>query len=192
MSIKDQRTYSYTLAAGDQFPIEKAGRFIACLEATALFELSVDDNPPREFERGLKTLLPVEADDFSRVMIHNTSASANTIKLVIGHGDFFDSRLTSSGTIDISPPGALVDHPDVSCLATANTAVLAANATRRTATVQLDPGAANNVRVGLVAAAATGSELTPGGFWSADTTSAISVYNPGGAAVSVRVSEVLA
>lgn len=185
--LKWYGSITYTLSAGQERLIAIAGTQIACLAATAEFHIAVDDSSFSPLNAGLTRTLEA-GQSFQVVRVRNVSGGNNTITLQIGWGDLRDSRLTVSGVVNVSKAAGQAAQPDVSVAAGGYVTVVAASTTRRRAYIT-NLSTVIAVRVGGGDGTAlnvpAGNLLGPGETIRFETTAAINVYNPGGAAVSI-------
>lgn len=117
-------------------------------------------------------------------VIELSSASGQTVTVLVGFGSVFDGRTSTD-----SPPNQLPATPKVSCANGARTLLAAADASRVSLRITLESTAAGSVWYGgsTVGVGAEGALLEPGVTDFIDTTAAIYVWNPNGADVDVYV-----
>lgn len=184
--IKWFRQYDLVLAAGVETTIAAAGTQIACLAATANFQIAVDSTPFTTLGAGLTRTLPA-GQEFEVVRVRNTSVGSNTISLQIGYGDLRDSRLTLTGAVTLSKSSGVSLFPDVTIAAGATTLFSGGTDRRRrwfqnlSTTITLHIGGTGGATPG----AAAGLRLPPGEVVEVDSTGGINVYNPGSASATV-------
>lgn len=109
------------------------------------------------------------------------SATGQAIKILVGFGSVFDGRATSNVNVSATvAPGNTSDNGgDVSCLASAATQLLAADADRLYALIHNPSTNTLTMRIGSSAvAAATGIPLEPGTTLPYPSTGAVYAYNP--------------
>ncbi len=190
MSLKEFRVYKFTVPAGGVLPVHVTGKYIACLSATGTFQIGLDGEPATDFFAGLKARLP-EGEQFKLIRLKDTSGAANTIEIVIGHGDFTDSRLVLSGGLSLTKATNFDGLADVTVGAGASAVIMAAKGARREAIIA-NTDATITVRIGGAGVgAANGIPLAPGATLTLATSAEISAYNPGGAAVVLALAEVM-
>lgn len=139
----------------------------------------------------------VKGVNFASVFITNTAQAGTTITLIYIVESHQSLEIVNAGTVvatvTISKSLTLTSTADVSLLAGVKTAILAANAARRSALITNLAAGAATIRVGDAAnvAAGRGIPVLPGETITLDTAAAISAWNPGGLAQSVAVLEIV-
>lgn len=188
MKPRRYSTFDVTLAAGESFMLERAGNAVRCLEATAAFEVGIDDEPPGKMEKGIGF---EGGDTFSRLRLTNTSLGVNFIRVAVALGNINDGRLTFGGglSVTIPPIAAVASLADVSIAATSTVQVVAADGTRRAVIVGNKKNNTQTMRIGDAGAnAAEGFELAPGEKVELEIIAALYAYNPGAVAESLTVN----
>lgn len=125
----------FTLAAGAVHKFEMRGRHIRGLSGDDLYTVEVDDDSPTEFQTGLAFTFP---EFFNKVVVTNTSAASQTIKIGISDGPIDDNRLV--GQIDITggirlAGNRVIDHGAVT-VGTSAVLIAAENLNRNSILVQ--------------------------------------------------------
>lgn len=177
-----------TLAIDEEFPISGNGNGAALLSATGAMEIAFGDGPFVEFESGTSMSFD-ETEEFTATRIKNISGAENSIDLYIGRGDFFDMRFQSTGTITVieARPDVFLTYAKVPVGSGANTVILTQNVKRKEAFICND--GADKVYVQHNAGGAGfGIPLAAGATAIIETTAAIQVYNPSGAAIDIYPS----
>lgn len=188
MAIRNNRAYQYTLQIGAEQSIKVTGRQIVALEATGVFQISLDDDALVDFEKGLTFTVASVDPDFRNLRIKNNSGGVNTVKLRIGYGDVQDNRLAVSSAIDVSKGGNFRDVSNIVVAATSVGVATGSAAKRRVALTNTHTTITVWANEG--SAAAVGVPIPPGETRYFKTTASIGIYNPGGSSVTVaRVSE---
>lgn len=186
--IRWHSTISRTLANNEEALINRSGRRIVVVEATAAFKLSVDDEPFVEIEKSF-TIETEDGEQFQRVRIRNESGASNTVKLQIGFTNIRDGRLGVAGGVEIAPHGTYDSLADVSLTATSTTAILAVDTSRKEAIIANPATNTETFRIGdSGAGAANGIPLPPGAVIILTTSAAIHGRNNGAGAESVAVA----
>lgn len=95
------KEFSFTLPANGIYTLNNPFNFCRCLSSTGKFKIAWSSNQmDTDFEGGLQarfdTVLPY-------VQIFNPSNTPLSIRIGLGIGDFDDSRLTVSGTVQTQP-----------------------------------------------------------------------------------------
>ncbi len=133
------RLYKYTLAAGAEQTITARGRFIRGMSASERYKVQVDNGARTDFETGIAFELP---NEFSQVRLINTAAVSQVIEIAISQRPVFDNRLVGTmdlnGAIGILTTASASHNTPAKQSITVSTQVLAANADRRSALVQID------------------------------------------------------
>lgn len=182
------RRYTVVLANNGEVVINRTGRQIVVVSATADFLLGIDDETPGEISQGFKVETE-PGDVFSRVRVRNESGSSNTVVLSIGFGNVIDGRLNLSSAISSAGADVLSTVADVSLLTLATTQIAAASVSRLGVEVT-NLSTTVPLRIGdLNAGAARGRELAPGESKLFRAAGALYGYNPSGATVLVGVFE---
>lgn len=121
------------------------------------------------------------------------SATGQSIVALLGFGSVADGRATANVnvTATVAAGNTINDGGDVSCLATARTQLLAADASRTYALLSNESGNSITVRIGSVAVtAATGIILEPGETLAYATTAAIYAYNNAASDVTINAASI--
>lgn len=189
MQTPSYKTFEYTIPVGESVQIARYADFITCLDATAKFKISFDQQPETEFESGL-TYNPDHA--IKRVEIINTSGSDNTVKMGFGIGGIQDSRLTIGNAIvtEEKAPATFSTGAQITAADAATTALVAANGNRTEAIVANDGAGKIYVAGSSGAGAGEGIPIDAGGVLVLTTSAALWARNDSGAAVAVSVAEV--
>jgi hypothetical protein len=178
-------TRDFTIPAGALVQVARASDFLVCLQASAPFRVSMDNQPASDFEAGL-TLSPVGG--FQLVAIENTGAATLTIRLGFGIGNVRDGRISGQVGTKETMPDQLTTGAPVACPTGASTLVIAANSARREA-VLINSGA-GVVYIGQAAGAAgAGLPLQAGQSITLQTSAALYARNDTGSAVPVAWAE---
>lgn len=186
MTAKHPRTFTQTVPASSEASIKLQGRYIACYEADANFEVRLDTGPKFEFWAGAEYPLPEGAPDYKEVVLINPTAGDITVKLALGYGEFRDRRFQASGTLDTEEqlPTGVTGSGD-QAIADATTATIAGSASRRELFVQADADNTGplHLRDGTGNAFA---RLAPGEGVFLGFTGTVQVRNDSGAAQTYR------
>lgn len=178
------------IPAGAEIPFNFTGDFVALIAQSGStdIKLGIGDNPPQDFEKGLSYKMP-PGTFYDLFRIKNGGASAATITIAYGFGEFSDGRLVVTGGVAISSPSVFTTAADQSITTATATEIIAANPDRKQAVVQnLDAGTA--IRVGDSNVGATrGILVDPGGTLVLDLTAAVWVYHAKGSNLSVAAQE---
>lgn len=177
------RHFSYSFSANERILINIAGNVIRCTAGAQIFSIEPGHRERIDFQEGLGLTFETE---YKQWVITN-GATAQTITLYIGDGQISDSRQYGSittlalanSTLTI-PVDETIDMDEVD--------TIAANADRANVIIQADISNSDILRVGPVATATRGKELTPGASYSFPTTGALQVYSPADSQV-YRVEE---
>lgn len=162
----------FTLAAGAVQKYQMRGRHIRGLSGDELYSVEVDDDSPTEFQTGLAYTFP---DFFNKVVVTNTAAVTQTIKIGISDGPIDDNRLV--GQIDITggirqAGNRAVDH-GAATVGTSAVLIAAENTSRNSILVQ-NLGAADIYIGGSGVTVANGLRVgKDGGSMSVTTQTAI-------------------
>jgi len=136
------RLYKYTIAAGESQTVNASGRFVRGMAGAERYQLSVDGGALTNFETGIAMERP---EPFSQIRILNTDAASQEIEIAVSDRPVFDNRLVGTmdlnGAIGILTTASLLHNTPTKQTIAASTAVLAANADRRAATIQIDTAA---------------------------------------------------
>lgn len=99
-NIRGALSSKYTVPAGQSMPVQVAGEFVRCLEASEKFKLSISGGAAVYFDSGIQWTArsPEQFDEF---IIINESANPLTVVMAWGYGEFVDNRLAVSGTIRV-------------------------------------------------------------------------------------------
>jgi hypothetical protein len=101
-------TRSYTVAPGSSVQVVRHSDFLTCLEASASFKVSFDNQPRTDFEAGITYRTE---GGFTLVEIINESAEPLTVKLGFGRGNVTDARNVITGSVDVSGSEIKVASP---------------------------------------------------------------------------------
>ena len=172
-------------ASGHQ-DIAVTGDFIYLHTANLPLQIEVDGQIITMRQGDKRTV----AGGFPHFGVDNKNASNVTAVFIVGSGDY--SRQAITGNIAVSPPTNLQTVADVSLLASDTSLVIAANSNRNHVLITNLAGNAETIRVGDAnAGAARGQPVVAGATAEINCTGAIYAHNPGTAAQSVAILEVL-
>lgn len=202
MTTPNITTKTYTVPANGSAALFREAEFLTCLDATAPFQVKIDNGPKFDLEAGVSVAFP---EGFKRVELIDTSGANNTIRVALGKGNVRDARFNLSGSVNVSSAAPLdvsaapirEDVPDVlttgapvSALNAAATPLAAANTLRREL-ILVNEDAAATVYVGGASGALAGEGIPvlPGQSLTLQTSAAVYARNDSGAAVAVAVAE---
>lgn len=178
-----------TVAANAVDDLTITGSFLACTAANlGSFSIQLDHGPSAAWAQGLKYKAPA-SQGFSVLTVDNSAnSSALTVTFLYGNGEVFDQRQLNNSSLTQT----LQSDADVAVAAASTQQVLPVNNNRVYALVANPLANPLPIRVGDVnVGAARGLEVVPGDSVRLETVSAIYVYNPHTAAMSVALLEVL-
>ena len=195
MTTKFTRTFPRTFdGSGTDKKTEAGGSHFRLLETTAVLTVNVyRDGEQIANHVGVQQGFAWESigDDGLPLYfdyLELTSAAAQTIKLTVGAGRAYNDATSGNVTATLVKPTTLSDTADVALAAAATTLILAASATRRTATITNLASNTKTFRIGAATAGAgRGAPLAPGASIEIEGTAAVYGYNPAGAIESVAV-----
>ncbi len=99
--LRTHRTYDITVPAGGEVALHVAGQFVTCITSSETdFRLGLDEEAESLFFQGAHVGVEKE-QQFRSVRVRNPSGAALTVTLIIGFGEFKDSRLSISAPLDI-------------------------------------------------------------------------------------------
>jgi hypothetical protein len=154
------RTYTISLSAGQEYPLNVGGDFFRVLENTNQFSVTFDEsNRFTDQEAGMGAKF---VDEYDRVVF--LSATTQTIVVVLGYGTFEDSRASINATINttIAPSDTLDNTTDIT-VSTSAVLLKAADANMKELLIHVPSDAANSIRVGNASVTSTsGLEVEPG------------------------------
>lgn len=183
---RSARSSLYTLQANEQQTVTTAGQFIRCVTASADFKLAVDNGSNMFFAQGIGYYAP--GAPFKELRLTEVHGAINSIELVIGWGEYADSRFSIAGGLKLDVGDTLTSTLDDNIPAATAQQILAADTTRRRVILTNLPTNPREFRIGGAAtAAARGAILMPGDTLILETTAAISAYNPHAAAQSIAI-----
>lgn len=188
---RDAQSATYVIAAGTQITIAAHCQFVHCINASAPFKLSVNNGGDMYFSANSFYQAP---DSFPTFEITNEGASALTVTMVFGWGEYRYNGVTITGLVQADPviPSGLQTTADVSVPATTAQQVVAANTSRKAVMVGNLGSNAAAVRIGDASVgAARGVELLAGATLTLQTTAAVWAYNGHTSAQSLQILEVL-
>lgn len=171
------KIYTFTLGAGEEINPALNGDYIACTQAGDSFTLQPEDQDATEFEAMWALRTP---ELFKRVRIY--SAVAQTIKLMVGRGEFKDRR--ASGQL----AGASANNYGAVTVGTSAVLIAAADLERRSILIQNLGAAAIFVGSDNSVTTANGIKVPAGGSYTADNTTTVYAIS-GAAGQDVRYSE---
>lgn len=183
--------FAYTVAAGDVVEVATLGRFVACLDASAAFEIAISDEPFQAFQKGLTLYMP-GGSTFETFQIYNPSGSSITVEIAAGLGDIRDSRLVITAGLVLGAPDTFDGVADVTATASSTTLLAAADASRRELIVSNPSGSAGTVRLGGngTTGAAQGVPLASGASVVLNTSDAVYAHNPNGSDIDIALATV--
>lgn len=153
-------SFSATLAPGQEFTINRRTDFLACITASATFDVMMGDTGQwARFRQGL-TFEAVEAVDVVR--LRNPNGAAIELELAMGRGRVTDARLTLAGEkIQLATPQQFFAHDRVVCPPGEVRLLVLENASRREAFISNVGGTGNG---GVVTSenSATGKGISVG------------------------------
>lgn len=188
MASPSYKTFAYTVPAGGSVQIARHADFVTCLDASAPFKITFDQQPATEFEAGL-TYNPETAVQL--VELINEGASPNTIRMGFGKGGIQDSRLTIGNEVVTASrsPETFTTGGQISAANGATTALAAANSNRAEIVIANDGAGKIYVAGDAGAGAGEGVPIDAGGVLVLTTSAAVYARNDSGAAVPVSVAE---
>lgn len=111
--LKDDESSPYLIAAGGRIDIAAAGRYVRCLEADGLLEVSFNNGSKTFFGAGLERRLPEQSPDFEQITVFNPNGADVNCVLSWGYGTLKDDRLAASGNLNvITPAGTALKTDD--------------------------------------------------------------------------------
>ena len=186
------REYEFSISSGGQQARTVQGNFVRIKSASDEINVKVENKEGRiiadlNLSGGMRFRVP---DIFHTLRVANNNAGSVNAVLVAGVGDVDDTEI--SGNVTVAGSDTIGTSTDVSLAATSTTIISAANASRREILITNLTSNSEYLRVGdSNAGAARGTELAPGQTVSLSTSAAVYAYNPGAAAQSVSLLEVL-
>lgn len=130
------RTLNFTVPVGGEFVHTCDVQSVLCYSATEDFLLSLNDATPIEFSKGLSVRPTDERIRQIRVLPRVGATGTNTLKFLIGDGEFKDARLNVIGGISVAAATNLDALPNVTLVAATNTLLAAANSLRRAVVIR--------------------------------------------------------
>lgn len=174
------RSYTYSLTAGNEFPIAVAGNSFRVLDNSDDFTIKFDDS--NVFKKQIAGRGAQFESDYERVTL--LSATSQEVTVVLGFGYYDDSRTE----VNLEAPNSIESVADVT-VGVAATLILAGDTRREHALIHVPSTASNSIRVGDNAVTATrGVEVEPGQTATLQASDAIYGIRDGAVDVTVSVS----
>jgi hypothetical protein len=186
---KNQSSRTIGLLANVGYPVDIDGDMFHILEAASDVTITFDEsNRFTNLRGGAGANF---GGNYSRVVI--TSVAAQSIVIVLGYGDFTNSRATFSGNITTSfeTPNSSPVNNDVSLPAGQTTQIAPANNNRKKMIIFSDVDNVDILRVGCNSAvsATQGGIIDLGGNGDIETRTGVWIYNPSSATQKVNIIE---
>ena len=183
MSNKNFRTYTISLTANQEYPLEVDGDMYAVIANTGDFTIRFDEsNRLTNQSSGMGGSFPRE---YERVTL--VSTTTQTVTIILGFGEFSDARASLNATVNatIEPSDTVDNTTDISVGATA-TLLKAADTNTKEVIIHVPSDAANSIRVGGASVSATsGVEVEPGSTLTISCEAALYGIRDGATNVSV-------
>lgn len=191
--------YSRTLAVGEVQNINFGGTYFYVREADGPVRIGNDDEDGDIYEVGTGPIGPAD-DAFRKLKVTNAHTEPNRIEIVVGEGEFRDSRFSLVpgryvGIPTYPAPTRLAVRPETSIPAASGidlTGLWTVPDRIRKAIVVQNLDAASNIEIrvgGFVANVIPGSPIPV--THTLEVSGPVEIYNPNGAAVDVRISEIV-
>lgn len=153
MGRSSYRYFSVTLSAGQVLPINVFARYITILSNSISTnpEISIGGDQFETIKAGLSIELP-EGDMIQEIQLRNPAAGAMTLTFALSAGKIIDSSLVIAGSVNIidvtaSATGSLNAEGTVGL---AQATALAANANRKSFSIQAEPANTGLIYVAYV------------------------------------------
>lgn len=180
------RTYPLALSAGQEIQFSVAGDFYAIVEATSPVTITFDEsNRITNAEQGTGGRFPKPYEN-----VKVKSPVAQTVVIVLGFGEFWDSRASANVTVNatVEPANSITELAEVSVPAGGSAQLAAADANRKELRVGVQSSAANGVYIGSATiGAGQGGYVEEGGVEYITSESAVYAYNAGANPITVNV-----
>ena len=176
---KNLRTYLFSLKAGVEYSVDVDGDVFSVTSVADSTKFTISFDESARFAGITQGMGGKFLQSYNRVVL--LSPVDNTVEVVLGFGEFIDSRATLSATLNTSiEPGNIIGNGgDVTIAATTTALCLAASSTNLECILRADPDNVEPVRVGGAGVgAANGMPLDPGDSISLSTVGAVYAYNP--------------
>lgn len=187
MSRQNFRTYNISLTAGQDFNLNVNGEMYAVIESAAEFTITFDES--NRITKAIAGTGGRFRDNYSKVTLNSTTTQ--TVTLVLGFGQYNDSRSSVNATINttIAPSDTVINSGDVTAGASASL-LAAANPDRKEIEICLPSTATNPVRIGNSSVtASSGSILEVGSSKVFGCEAALYVIRTGAVDETVTVLE---
>lgn len=181
------QTVDVPVPANGSVTFEMYGSYVQCLESNLTeFRIGFDDSSTQVMAQGFHAKAE-PGERFRSITIDNSdNASALSVRLAVGSGDFRDSRLTTSAPLDIKTPTIIPTTADTALVALTAAEILAANVNRKEALITNLGLSALSIRVGdSNVGAARGQPVAPGQTVTLETTAAIWGFSTPGETVTL-------
>jgi hypothetical protein len=163
-------------AGGVPFVINQSCRFFAVLNVTGSVRISFDNDEATDIAGGIQ----IKAEDgrvFNTITFFSDAGA--TVEYALAYGEIFDSRLTVSGSINLTAGQSIITYSGSAIthnqrtIGTSSTTIDASDTTRRAITIKADPANIEPVFIGSVPTLATGFRLDPGESMTLNTTAGL-------------------
>jgi hypothetical protein len=162
-------TPSLVIPANGVLPLPFSGTFLVNLSSTmaaGTLKITIDGGQESRFD-AYDAFEALQGTQFSNLVIRNTTGASITFTLGVANGKISTANATTIvGNVSVAliKGTTIQDTPDVTLTNGAETLLLAAFATRRSATIVSDPANTVNIRIGKTGTvgAARGPLLAPG------------------------------
>lgn len=185
MGRQNFRTYTIGLIAGQDSTLNVDGDMYAVTESGGPFSITFDDT--NRIGDAIAGTGANFRSPYRRVVMH--SATNQTVKIIMGFGEYRDSRATANVTVNstFAPGNTFAGVPDVALSAGVATLVRAADADALTVSIKNPSSNTASIRIGGAASvgAAQGKEIEPGESYDVSTTDAIWAYSAVAQSVSL-------
>jgi len=182
----DQRSITITLNAGDPYRFSASGSFVYLNSATYAISVAFDGGAYIPLASGAKIGEVYEA------YFTLLSTTTQEVTIVYGDGEYDPGTAAVIGSVTVVQEisDVLTDVTEVSVPATTTSQIMAANADRKEAIIQVASTEGSLVRIGTSGVgAANGLLCEQGVSMVLATSAAIYAYNPSGSAVVVNACE---
>jgi hypothetical protein len=194
-----QIIYRRTLAPGQEDSINFPGTFFYVVNADGPVRIGPNNEDGNVYDVGTGPI-GTPSRPFGKLKLRNEHTATNLVEIAVGEGEFRDNRFTlvPQRTIGIPmypAPTRMVVHPATSIAAGASVDLpatwTAPDRIRKAIVVQnLDASLALQIRVGAAVANEVPGSPTPITH-TFELSGPVNVFNPHGAAISCRISEIV-
>lgn len=161
MNFKPSQFYEFTIAASAAYVLTVSGEYFKVMAADAPVDVKADWGELK----GLIAGQGLEKSPFARLMVMNTSAAPNKVRIFIGDEKFIDG-MNGSVVVSETRVARSVFACEAVNVTNASAQIKAANVERQYLLVQnKDMAATVWLCFGTAATAANGVRIPPGGAW---------------------------